>query len=140
MFSLTYVSSATQDFSEEDLADLLMLSRGNNERVGITGMLLYKDGNFMQVLEGDREAVLDTKHRIEADRRHKGLLVLLAEERAERAFSQWSMAFRHLHDPQVHSLPGFDEFLNTSLTDERFTRSPVASQRLLAIFKRNLSR
>jgi len=137
---LTYVSSATQEFSGDELARLLALSRVNNERVGVTGMLLYKDGNFMQVIEGSQDAVMTLKRHIERDGRHKGLLVLVAEERAERAFSEWSMAFRNLNEPSVNALPGFDEFLNTSLKDERFTRSPIASQKLLAIFKRNLSR
>ncbi len=57
MFFLVYVSSAVRPFSRVDLDDLLATSRANNARVGITGMLLYKDGNFMQVLEGDEEAV-----------------------------------------------------------------------------------
>ncbi len=57
MFSLTYVSSAVRPFAEDELADLLAVSRQNNARLGITGMLLYKDGNFMQVLEGEEAEV-----------------------------------------------------------------------------------
>jgi hypothetical protein len=51
MLSLVYASSAKQLFSEEDLTALLQQSRDNNTRLGLSGLLLYKDGNFMQVLE-----------------------------------------------------------------------------------------
>lgn len=50
MFSLTYVSSVVEPFSERELGELLPKSRENSRRLDITGMLLYKDGNFMQVL------------------------------------------------------------------------------------------
>jgi Sensors of blue-light using FAD. len=48
MFFLVYVSSATRPFSREDLRVLLETCRKNNAELGVTGMLLYKDGNFMQ--------------------------------------------------------------------------------------------
>lgn len=54
--------------------------RTNNERAGITGMLLYKDGNFMQLLEGEKEAVLRLHKNIIVDPRHKGFLTLLQGE------------------------------------------------------------
>ncbi len=57
MFFLVYVSSATRPFSGEDLRALLETCRKDNAELGVTGMLLYKDGNFMQVLEGDEDAV-----------------------------------------------------------------------------------
>jgi hypothetical protein len=53
MFSIVYVSSALKPFSKTDLLTLLEKSRENNTSLGISGMLLYKDGNFMQVLEGE---------------------------------------------------------------------------------------
>jgi hypothetical protein len=49
--SIVYSSSAVKPFSEEELVALLQQSRQNNERLAITGMLLYKDLGFMQVIE-----------------------------------------------------------------------------------------
>ncbi len=66
MFFLVYVSSATRPFSGEDLRALLATCRKNNAELGVTGMLLYKDGNFMQVLEGDEEAVRGLYEKIPA--------------------------------------------------------------------------
>ncbi len=57
MFFLVCVSSATRPFSGEDLRALLETCRKNNAGSGVTGMLLYRDGKFMQVLEGDEGTV-----------------------------------------------------------------------------------
>lgn len=138
MYRLTYVSSAVVPFTNDALRSLLVRSRSNNEREGITGMLLYKGGNFMQVLEGEREAVLETQNRIFRDVRHRGHIVLLGETVLERRFGQWSMGFRDLNANAAQNVPGYDDFLNTPLTDRRFIDDPSASQKLLQIFKANM--
>ena len=55
MFYLIYVSSAIKLMHDDELLLLLEKARENNSRLGITGMLLYKEGNFMQMLEGGKE-------------------------------------------------------------------------------------
>jgi hypothetical protein len=135
MYSLTYISSATNLFSRDELRSLLSASRSNNDRAGLTGMLLYKGGNFMQVLEGDRRAVQAAQAKIMSDPRHKGIIVLLQGEVPARSFRKWSMAFRDLDEPSSRNTPGYDDFLNTPLTDPRFTQDPAASQKLLQVFK-----
>lgn len=52
MISIAYVSSATVAFNETKLQDLVAQCQRNNERLGVTGILVYSDGNFMQVIEG----------------------------------------------------------------------------------------
>src|SRR3569833_3048400 len=135
MYSLTYVSSARAAFDAEALKQLLATSRRRNEQDQISGMLLFKGGNFMQVLEGPEEAVRATHARIENDPRHSGLITLLQGRVAARSFSAWSMAFRDLNAVSAHNVPGYDDFLNTPLTDARFTRDPTAAQKLLQVFK-----
>ena len=135
IYSLTYVSSAVRAFTADELQRLLAGSRQRNERDSISGMLLYKDGNFMQVLEGDESVVRATHARIASDARHSGLITLLQGTVSERAFAAWSMAFRDLNALGGRVVEGYDDFLNTPLTDERFKRDPSASQRLLQVFK-----
>ena len=125
MFTLVYVSSAVSPFSKSELADLLARSRANNESLGISGMLLYKDGNFMQVLEGEEKQVLALNAKISKDPRHHGMMVLLREHRTERTFSECSMAFRDLNSDEVKRLPGFNEFMN-NLTAPAFPMSRLA--------------
>jgi hypothetical protein len=78
MFHIVYASSALQLFTKPELQTLLEKARQNNAKLNVTGMLLYKDGNFMQALEGDMEVVTKLAGTIERDLRHKGVLILSA--------------------------------------------------------------
>lgn len=138
MFSLLYVSSAVRPFSGSDLEELLATSRDNNARVGITGMLLYKDGNFMQVLEGEEGAVRDLYDKIGDDPRHRGEIVLREGFTEERQFPGWSMGFRDLESPGARAIPGYSGFLNTPLTGREFSGDPTRAQRLLLTFKKTM--
>ena len=138
MFFLVYVSSATWPFSGEDLRVLLETCRKNNAELGVTGMLLYKDGNFMQVLEGDEGAVRGLYARIAADPRHGGEITLQQGFAEGRQFPDWSMGFRNLDSPEARSDPGYSEFLNAPLTGREFSGDPTRAQKLLITFKRTV--
>lgn len=138
MFFLVYISSATQPFSVDDLSTLLAVSRKNNAELGITGMLLYKDGNFMQVLEGDERTVRALYEKIGVDPRHSGEITLLQGFVDERQFSDWSMGFRDLNSPEIRATQSYSEFLNTPLTGQEFSGDPSRSQKLLRTFKRTM--
>lgn len=136
MYFLIYISIATRPFSTEELVDLLEHARKNNLRANITGMLLYKNGNFMQVLEGEEKAVRALSAKIARDPRHHKMMTLLEGETQEREFPEWSMGFNNLEMPEAAEHPGFSEFMNTDLADDAFTINPTRAQRLLRIFKR----
>jgi Sensors of blue-light using FAD len=133
-YRLIYVSSATRLFSEAELENLLTKSRQSNNSVGITGLLLYKDGNFMQCLEGSKDAVGMLMDKIRRDPRHRGLIVLL-EESAEPEFSGWSMGFKKLNPSTAIEVPGYSEFLDLPLTSEQFRLHPSSSVKMLLCFK-----
>jgi hypothetical protein len=138
MYYLVYVSSAASPFTPAELADLQTRCMARNTMAGITGMLLYKDGNFMQVLEGEEEAVRRVYARIGHDPRHRGLLTLLQGSQDERQFPDWTMGFRDLDSADVRVEPGYSEFLNTPLTGAEFKANPARSQKLLLTFKRSM--
>ena len=70
MQQISYSSAAVAPFSERELTELLTIARVNNGRLGVTGMLLYHEGSFLQALEGD-ERVLDVLFtKISKDKRH----------------------------------------------------------------------
>ena len=135
-FFLVYASIANEDFSPEQLLELLAVSRRNNESCGITGMLLYKDRRFLQVLEGDEAAVRATYARIERDPRHRDVVVLVTDEEREREFADWSMAFHDLDDETARQTPGFSSFLGTELSAQEFKDDPSRARQLLRIFRR----
>ena len=117
MLSLTYVSSATDLLSTEELVDLLAQSRAANERRGITGMLLYRDGNILQCLEGPEDAVRSAYDVISRDPRHRGVLVLVEEQVAERSFADWSMGFKDLSGTELAEVDGYSDFLRSGELD-----------------------
>ncbi|MDM4766885.1 BLUF domain-containing protein [Pelomonas sp. SE-A7] len=88
---LLYASRAATPMGEAELASILKQSREHNPAEGLTGLLCYSDGIFIQVLEGGREAVNARYKHIVADARHKDVILLSYEEIAERHFAGWTM-------------------------------------------------
>lgn len=89
--TIVYVSSATHKLSEAEMEALLLDAREANQRHGITGILLYGEGNFMQCFEGPPDAVALIYARIRASRQHHDLITLMDEDSAERYFPDWYM-------------------------------------------------
>lgn len=133
---LIYISVATKPLTEAELVELLNKSRSNNERDGLTGMLLYKDERFMQVLEGEKAAVMATFARIKSDPRHHDVIVLLEGELAERDFPQWWMGFKTLDGEAAKSVPGFYPFLDLKFAVFDLASDPSRAHKLLRIFRR----
>lgn len=90
---IVYASRATEPFDHDSLVDLLTESRANNSRDGITGMLVYRDLDFIQILEGPDAAVRALLERISRDPRHTDVRVLLEEQTTERKYAAWSMGY-----------------------------------------------
>jgi hypothetical protein len=138
MFHIVYASSALQLFTKPELQTLLEKARQNNAKLNVTGMLLYKDGNFMQALEGDREVVTKLAGTIERDPRHKGVLILLRGTSEDRLFPDWSMGFRDLTEQSLAKTPGYTDFMNTPLTGAEFSQDPNRCMKLLMLFKKKM--
>lgn len=135
MHQVVYVSAASTLFTLSDLLELLTLARDKNLRLGVTGMLLYRDGDFIQLLEGEKSVVQALLATIMADPRHSRPMVIFESEAQSRLFSDWSMGFRNLSDPEVQTMPGFSDFMNVTRLPDRFYRDPNACLALLAMFK-----
>lgn len=106
MRHLLYVSSSVGHMSDADVAQILHHARRNNTRNGVTGMLLFCDDNFLQLLEGEDATVETTFERIKHDTRHADVRVLLNERVSQRAFKDWSMGFEKLQktsDPDAEA-------------------------------------
>ena len=98
MHRVTYLSAATAPLDAAGLQALLTVSRRNNARLGITGMMLYHDGSFLQILEGPEDAVNGLYDRISQDSRHGGMIRMLAAPVTTRAFPDWQMGLVQLSE------------------------------------------
>ncbi|MEM7335697.1 MAG: BLUF domain-containing protein [Chloroflexota bacterium] len=117
IFKIMYVSSADHTMSDDELMDLLTTSKKNNQARNISGLLLYFDGNFIQLLEGDRDEVQALYAKIAKDRRHSGVIKLIEKFADKREFPEWSMGFRKLDEQTIDpSIAGFLDLVQDSET------------------------
>ena len=110
MFELLYTSVAPKALSEQELMHILEKARQKNQSLGITGMLVYHDREIMQILEGDESNVKLLFQTIYEDDRHTSAGVFYQGEIKDRAFSDWSMAFKLLDKDTIQTITaGYEE-------------------------------
>lgn len=85
-----YVSTA-EALTADDVAEILEACQRNNIARGVTGLLFYNGRNFLQLLEGEEEALAWIMQRIERDSRHQGISRLYDEPADSRACPDWQM-------------------------------------------------
>ena len=88
---LIYISRATRVLTDEEAEALVNRAASNNRKQGITGALLYLQGAFIQVLEGEADAISGLLDRLKRDTRHRDLRLLQDVEVQDRQFKNWSM-------------------------------------------------
>jgi len=133
---LIYVSSASHLLAEQELLQILNEARDNNAQQDITGMLVYSDGTFIQVLEGPAQAVENLFLKIQNDPRHHRCFELMRQRTRERAFEGWSMGFRSASSEELEDTAGYIDFFSDRPIPER----GAAAYRLLNSFRRQHDR
>jgi hypothetical protein len=137
LVAAVYVSSATRHLEEGEILEILRVARANNEKLGITGMLLYRDGNFLQVLEGAFSAVDGLIQKIKRDPRHQGFILMSRRNIEQREFADWSMAFRNM-SKKCSVEPGYSPFLQSDFDAEDLGEESHLVFRLLRRFKADM--
>ena len=107
-YRLIYSSEATAEMARTDLEQMLRESRIRNTRRDITGVLVFADGVFLQVLEGEREDIEDLMEHIQRDPRHRDIKVFHEEETDRRAFPSWRMAYLSPRAEDVSAWAGLE--------------------------------
>ena len=92
------------------LETLLEECRQKNAKNDITGMLLYQDRSFFQVVEGDRAVVEALLEKIAADTRHERVTRIILEPIAERSFGEWTMGYPNVSWIEMAEIPGLNDF------------------------------
>jgi hypothetical protein len=132
LHQLIYASRATRPMSAGDVEAILDVSRRKNALCGISGMLLYDEGSFLQVLEGDEPEVERVYGQLNKDRRHESVVLVHRGPIAQRGFSEWSMGAFEL-TAASRQLPGVSDFLRTGVSG--LGASPVVASRVLQGFR-----
>ncbi|MCB2410728.1 BLUF domain-containing protein [Hymenobacter lucidus] len=101
IYQLLYRSQATALMAEAQLQQLLAWSQDYNAQHHITGLLLYSEGYFVQVLEGPEQAVRELYARIQQDKRHHQIVTIGEGPEPERRFADWTMGFGQVAFPAI---------------------------------------
>jgi len=112
---LAYVSRQSYILTDSVISDLLQKCRNNNAEKGITGMLIYFDGTFVQFLEGPDENLNQLFLKISQDKRHQDIILLLEGIAEKRGFSDWSMAYKKVTQSEVSQIEGLRNFKKEDL-------------------------
>ena len=107
-----YISKSTKFFSEDEILEMLKGFREYNEKNDITGMLLYKAGHFLQLLEGDAR-INHLYEKIEKDSRHSHVKLVLDGEYEKRIFDMWTMAYKSVDSIDHEMEKKLDEIINS---------------------------
>ena len=92
MKRIIYISKLTTPISCEDIESIGVVSNRNNSRINITGILVFFEKMFFQIIEGDDEKVDQLYNKIGNDERHHDILRLKTEyDINERLFPNWNM-------------------------------------------------
>lgn len=117
LLQLLYISSVTKDASDQIVSEILAISRRNNAKAGVTGLLLYDGKRFLQALEGDEAAVSTTYERIKLDSRHRGIVLLSSKIVEARCFGDWSMAAEKIAQAAGTTVPAIVDQLTSGVAD-----------------------
>lgn len=90
---ISYVSSANPNLSKEDVADFFKQVNEFNNSHDITGVLLYAETNFFQLIEGDENEIKSLFSRIENDSRHSNIIKFVDKSIEGPAFDGYISRF-----------------------------------------------
>lgn len=101
MIELVYYSKVNPNLTSKEVYNILNTSKEYNYKNDITGCLLYRNDEFLQIIEGEKDKVLDLFDKIKKDKRHSNVRMLAIEPINYRMFLTWSMAFYQFGNEEV---------------------------------------
>jgi hypothetical protein len=128
VYHVAYRSHTEQFPTQALLHNLLEQSQAYNEAHGLTGVLLYSAGQFVQVLEGGEEEVRAVYARIQHDLRHTDVLTLSEGPGPKRRFADWRMAFTAVDSAELDATLG-------AVAQQRPPHLPVEDPHLRALLE-----
>jgi hypothetical protein len=138
MMYVVYISFAKCLMSEKDLDGMLETFREYNAPRNITGLLLYKDGVFIQALEGPETEVQGLYAKIQTDPRHENVTALLQGSMQGRLFPHWAMGFQNICKMTRKQLLSISSFFDSPLDIEQLREDPNRIYAALIAFRDNL--
>ncbi|MEZ5047712.1 MAG: BLUF domain-containing protein [Chitinophagaceae bacterium] len=137
LYMLSYVSTACDCLKYESIQAILESSTKNNKNRAVTGILVYCNKHFFQILEGEKEHIDSLFEEINIDSRHDGIIKIEEKPIQKRMFENWHMAFKsyncELKKLDNFKMEEFYSYINAKLQEEK----TISLQILLEFFDLN---
>ncbi len=133
MFTIAYLSHVARPFSKDELFALATQASENNRAKGISGILLYSGNKFLQVLQGEEDAVNALYQKIALDPRHRNVTLIIKSRTMAKEFGEWSMAFKDLSLDERKLHPELSSFFEDDTADKPDSKMPA--QQMLELFR-----
>ena len=131
-FAISYVSTICTSILDEEIYQLFEFVKSNNDKNHISGMLMYSDGNFFQVLEGKKEAVKALFEKIKKDHRHYDIIPIIQHPIELISFSEYQTSFTTIKNrSELQELYTFLEHQKILYPELYHSISAVASKFIL---------
>jgi hypothetical protein len=127
---IIYTSKAKKKFSKRNLLDLLHEARAYNTLDNITGILMHREGCFLQVIEGESNVINNLVTRLKRDARHNEFKIIFDSSVNNRFFSNWAMGCADFDQPELSLIPG----IRTDLSDPKVIESLINNLPEVATF------
>lgn len=130
---LVYASAESMQMTPDKLQEILKVSREKNAKIGITGILLYSKGSFLQVLEGKENRINSLYKKILQDKRHEKIVKIATFQSNEKIFSDWSMGYAEISEEELASVEGLNDFFAEGKSFSNMNENQV--ENILEAFK-----
>ena len=134
-FQLLYFSRGRNDLRTEDIDEILETAHATNPGLEITGLLLFEQGHFLQLLEGPEANVRALYQRIANDPRHSGSTIIFTRTVSERDFANWNMAKADIDQHQGDLHAAFEKACSSGAAPEITVHRRSSAKQLLDFFK-----
>lgn len=129
-YAITYVSTASNNLKAQEISELLRYSKENNNTRGITGILLFSESNFFQIIEGEKEKIVELYSTISTDKRHHNLIQIVGKEIHNEAYDGYESDF--ISEGSYINPDKFQHYLNYLKVLDKPTQ--VAVKNMLKVF------
>jgi hypothetical protein len=121
LYCLLYISRMKEEYNKEDIEYMLNLFREKNKENGISGLMLYYEGNIIQYIEGNKKDVYILYNNIKNDIRHYNITKVVDESVIKRNFVNWQMGFKELNQDEL----SHTKFIDFSLDKLKFDNKKI---------------
>lgn len=137
-YEILYSSVATSHLERSELIDIAEISQRNNIELGVSGMLIYNNREFLQLLEGPREKVVSLMNKISEDPRHASIRIIWQHDIENKGFEKWDMGFVDMDDNDELLTGEYDQYTNESFAKISESEYATTGKSLLQVLTKKL--